>query len=376
MKILIVGGGIGGLTAARALRRAGFRPQVIERAPAWAPVGAGIALGVNAMRVLDRLGAGAAVAARGRAVERGEIADRRGRPLAAMDIASSAPGETRSVAIHRAALHEALYESIGDTPVRLGTTPAAIDAEADRPRVELSDGTGDEYDLVVGADGLRSQVRDLVFGANPPRYAGYTCWRLIVPGVAGIDYPLEMWGAGRRFGLVPIGDGLLYCFATSNAPAQEADPEDGRLQRFRKRFEDFGGAVPAVLERLKRPEQLLHNDIEDVVQAPWHRRRVVLLGDAAHAVTPNLGQGAAMAIEDAAVLAESLAGVAPLEAALAAYESRRRRRVEWVQSRSRRLGRVAQWQSPFACAARNTLLRLLPAGASSSGLRRLFDEPI
>jgi 2-polyprenyl-6-methoxyphenol hydroxylase-like FAD-dependent oxidoreductase len=184
-----------------------------------------------------------------------------------------------------------------------------------------------------------------------------------------------MWGRGRRFGLVPLTRDRVYCFAVANAPVGEPDPEHGRVERFRTRFGGFGGDVPAVLEQIERPEQLIHNDLEEIEQTPWQRDRVVLVGDAAHAVTPNMGQGAAMALEDTAVLAEMLAEKRPLAETLAAWEARRRPRVRFVQRQSRRIGRVAHRQGRAACAVRNGLLRLTPDRAAAAALARLVGRP-
>jgi len=376
VRILVVGGGIGGLTLAIALRQQGLRPEIVERAPGWSPAGAGIVLGINAMRLMRRLGVAAALAARGVVVGRGAITDAAGSVLSAMDLREFAGDGQPGIAIHRAALHEVLAGALRDIPVRHRTTPRRILADGDPVTVELDDGSRQAYDLVVGADGIRSFVRDAAFGPNPPIYSGYTCWRLVVQQPAEVDGTVEMWGRGRRFGLVPIGDGQIYCFATLNAPAETPDPPAGRLERFRAVFAEFRGAVPAVLAQLMRPEELIHNDLEEVRQSPWYRGRIVLLGDAAHASTPNMGQGAAMAIEDAIVLAEEVGRAQALGDALAAYVRRRLPRAGWVQEQSRRIGRVGQLEHPAACWLRNTLVRLTPQRVAAANLRRLFEQPI
>ncbi|MGH2499104.1 MAG: FAD-dependent monooxygenase, partial [Candidatus Limnocylindria bacterium] len=238
-----------------------------------------------------------------------------------------------------------------------------------------SDGSQADYDLVVGADGIRSAVRELAFGANPPRYAGYTCWRGVVKCPAGVDRQIEMWGRGRRFGLVPIGNGLLYFFATKNAPPAEPDSLAGRVERFRAGFAAFGGHVPDVLAQLERPDGLLRNDLEEVVQWPWARDRVVLTGDAAHASTPNMGQGAAMALEDAVVLADELAK-RPLAEALPAWVARRRRRALFIQTQSRRIGWMGQLEHPLACALRDLAVRALPDRLAARTLDRLLAQEV
>jgi 2-polyprenyl-6-methoxyphenol hydroxylase-like FAD-dependent oxidoreductase len=375
-RILIVGGGIGGLALAAALRRVSILADVVERAPAWAPLGAGIVLSANAMRALRAAGLADAVAERGEPIPCAAITDARGRTLSAVDFGEITRRYGGGCALHRADLHEALLSGCNKASLRLGVVPVALDPRERDVRVRFSDGILQAYDLVVGADGIRSSVRELAFGSVAPRYSGYTCWRMVVRRPAGLDRQLEMWGRGLRFGLVPLTRGRAYCFSTANAPAGAGDPLDGRLERFRARFADFGGFVPEVLASLTRPEELIHNDLEEVVHAPWFRGRVALIGDAAHASTPNMGQGAAMALEDAAVLADLVATGDPPEEILPAWEARRRPRALFVQTQSRRIGRVGQLSSGFACAARNALVRALPDRLAASALERLLAQEI
>jgi 2-polyprenyl-6-methoxyphenol hydroxylase-like FAD-dependent oxidoreductase len=378
-KVLIAGGGIAGLALAHALSRIRIDWELVERAPAWAPVGAGIVLGVNAMAVMRRLGLDDAVRARGAPLAELAITDARDRVLGRTDLGRLAPRFGPSIAIHRAALHEVLAEAAGGG-VRLGTTIESLEPAGERVRVRSDDGLQGDFALVVGADGLRSRTRSQLFGEVPPVYAGYTCWRLVVQRPPDLARGQEMWGRGRRFGIVPIDGTRVYCFAVANAPAGTVDPPEGRVERFRERFAGFGGPVPAILEQVERPEQLLHNDLEEVVQRPWHRGRCVLVGDAAHGMTPNMGQGAAMALEDVCVLAELLAAPGALAGGLprvlAAWSERREPRVRWVQDQSRRIGRVAQWEGRLACALRNGLLRLVPDRANERALVRMAEQPI
>jgi 2-polyprenyl-6-methoxyphenol hydroxylase-like FAD-dependent oxidoreductase len=357
------------------LRRRGVEPDVIERAPAWAPIGAGIVLSANAMRALRAIGRADAVAERGAPIARAAILDARGRTLSEVDFGEITRRYGGGVALHRAALHEALLAGCDARRVRLDTTLTAIDALVHEVRVRFSDGSTAGYDLVVGADGIRSSVRALAFGPNPPRYAGYTCWRAVVKCPAGFDRQVEMWGRGRRFGLVPIGDGLLYLFSTLNALPGTPDPAEGRVERFRANFAGFGFRVPEVLAQLAHPDELLKNDLEEVVQWPWVRGRVVLVGDAAHASTPNMGQGAAMALEDAVVLDDELAK-RPLREALPAWVERRRGRALFIQTQSRRIGRMGQLQHPVACALRDLAVRALPDRIAASTLERLLAQEI
>lgn len=390
-RLVVVGGGIAGLSVAAGLGRAGYRVEVVERVERWAPVGAGITLGANAMAVLRGLDVHEALMERGAVLGRGAITDARGRELMVSDFEAVRAELGPTVAVHRAALHEALLgaaEAAGAT-VTLGTSVESIGRhdDGDAPRAQgadphaggvamrLTDAREVRADLLIGADGVRSHVRELVFGPTAPRYAGYTCWRLVVRAPAAGTELREMWGRGRRFGIVPIGGGRVYAFATANAPAGADDPYDGRLERFRARFADFGGQVPEVLAALEHPDELLHNDIEELPPHPWRRGRALLIGDAAHALTPNLGQGAAMALEDAAVLVRELAAAATPNEALDRFVARREPRVRAIQARSRRLGTIAQLEGRAVCALRDALLRCVPASAGIRTLRQLASGP-
>ena len=374
--VLVVGGGIGGLTLAIALRRARIPVEVWERVASYKPVGAGIGLSINAMAVLRALGVGAQVEAGGAVIQRFRITDHHDRVVGAVDLAEVARVHGPSIGIHRGALHEALVAGCAGIALRSGRSVQSLQPHADGIRVESAAGDGGDYALVVGADGIRSHVRELTFGTIEPTYAGYTCWRLVLENRAGVIDSTEMWGRGRRVGLVPIGGGLIYIFTTINRSRAVDDPPGERVARFKATFADFGGPFQQLLPQLTHGDQLLHNDIEEVWLDRWHRDRVVLLGDAAHAMTPNTGQGAGMAIEDAWVLARALASSPTIAQALEAYEKTRIPRVRAIHRGSRILGRVAQWQHPAACALRNAVFRAIPAQVQVRGLKKLIEAGI
>ncbi len=375
-RVLIVGGGIGGLATAAGLQRAGIECEVLERAPAWAPIGAGIVLSVNAMAVMRRLGIAEEVAHRGERLGAGSITDASGRALGRSDFRSIEPEFGPTVAIHRAALHETLLAAAREIPVALGTSIVACTQHDAGVDVCMTDGREATFDLVIGADGIRSQVRALTFGELPLSYSGYTCWRMVVRLPHEHAVLREMWGCGKRFGIVPIDADHAYAFAVANAPPGQGDPLDGRVERFQERFSEFGGQVPEILACLHSPDELIHNDLEELLERRWFDRRVVLLGDAAHAMTPNMGQGAAMALEDSMVLVEELESTRRVEEALRRYVERRESRVRWVQDQSRRIGRAGQLDDPFLCRARNALLRLIPDRFSTGALRRLASQTV
>ena len=355
MKILIVGGGIGGLTLAIALKRHGLQAQVIERAEALRAVGAGITIQVNAAAVLRQFGLGEALSKAGHPFDEAMITDELGQILSRVHFSDRLGKLGKSIALHRSDLHQLLYEPV-QQQVRLNCGLMELRQTPQQVWVGFSDGSQESYDLVVGADGIRSQTRRLAFGPIEPRYAGYDSWRFVLPASTDLSNPIEMWGRGVRLGLVPIGKGLIYGFTTFSAH----DDPAGRIALFHRLFGGFAGPAKPILPLLNSPDQLIHTRIEEVSLPNWYKGRVVLLGDAAHAMTPNLGQGAGMAIEDAYVLAEQLA-TKPLPAALAGYQQQRQQRVQQVQNTARLLGQVGQWVWAPAVALRNFAVKATPA---------------
>jgi 2-polyprenyl-6-methoxyphenol hydroxylase-like FAD-dependent oxidoreductase len=348
---------------------------VLERATAIHPAGAGLALQPNAMAVLARLGLDGAVTAAGAALSRAVLLDPSGRQLGPETrfdrIFENAA--VRVVALHRARLHEVLLAAAGSHVVRTGVHVTGYEQQADRVIVFADDGTTFETELLVGADGLHSAVRAQLAGDGEPRYAGYTSWRGVTPGgsVTPPDRVTETWGRGERFGVVDIGFGEIYWFAVADAPPGGTDG-DVRAE-LAARFGRWHGPIPAVIQATPAG-RILRTDIFDRDPiSRWHDRRVALLGDAAHPMTPNLGQGAAQAIEDAGVLADSLAAGHALEDALATYEAARVPRARSFVLASRRFGNVAQWRHPLAVAARDLAMRLTPERALIAQARRMLS---
>ena len=359
-KALIIGGGIGGLATAIALTQIGFTVEVFERVTLLREVGAGLSLWANAIKALDYLGLASAVRALALPEAAGGIRTPSGALLMQTANAQLAAqfGEL-SVMVHRAELHDQLRQAFGQE-IHLGMECVAITEEGTGVRVRFRNGEEAFGDLVIGADGLHSAVRAALHGPQPPRYAGYTAWR----GVVGFEINRlqigETWGAGARFGQIPMQGNRVYWFATQNAPAGQHSP-DGEKAELLRLFGNWHNPIRALIEATP-DAAILRNDLYDRPPLKrWGRGRITLLGDAAHPMTPNLGQGACQALEDAVVLAKQVQSTADLPTALRAYEAARIPRTTMIVNQSRQVGQVGQWANPVAVAGRNWLVKYLLA---------------
>ena len=362
VRVLIVGAGIAGLALARACRQHDLRLEVVERVTEWETTGTGLYLPGNAVRGLGELGIGPAVAARANPIGRQRFLDHRGRRLAEIDVDRFWDGVGGCLAINRAALHEALREANAELPIRLGTAVTDVEDGA-APRVHFTDGSTGSYDLVVGADGVHSTIRSLVLGGPPARYVGQASWRFLAAGFPDIADWTVMLGRGRAFLTVALGQGLVYCYADRNTSV----PDGAGGEDWRDSFADFADPVPRLLEH---GAKAYFSPIEEVVPPVSTAHRVVLVGDAAHASSPNMAQGAALAVEDALVLAELLA-TQPVDRALTAYTERRKARVAWVQEQTHRRDRTRSLPPVI----RNLTLRLAAERIFKSNYEPLRGPP-
>jgi 2-polyprenyl-6-methoxyphenol hydroxylase-like FAD-dependent oxidoreductase len=369
---MVVGGGIAGLATGIALSERGWRVRVRERSPELREVGAGISLWSNALRALDTIGGGRRIGDRIRALGGIEvnagIRHRDGRWLVRSDVDEIRERFGDVVIVHRADLLQVLVEALPAGVLEVGST--------------VDDGTDLAADLIVGADGIRSTVRQRWWPSAPqPRYAGYTAWRFVTkPFDRPVHEAGESWGRGTRFGLAALPDGRVYCYATANRPEGESNGPDepgelgdsGRLDELRQTFGDWHDPIPDLLTAAIGGPVLRHDMYELPDLPSYVHGRVALVGDAAHAMTPNLGQGACQALEDVATLATLLEDQ-PVETALRRYDEVRRRHTQTVVRLSRQAGSIGQWSNPVAVALRDRLLPLVPSWAMTRSLARVFD---
>ena len=382
---MVAGAGIGGLSAAIALRRAGFEVIVFERAAELREVGAGLLLAANAQKALGRLGLARAVASLGTPASAGEIRSCHGEVLASIPAAELAKKVgASSAAVHRADLQALLAREAGEGTLRLGAEVKGFEQDESGVKLFLAGGREERADLLVGADGLRSEVRASLFGPEKPRYAGYTAWRAVVePGEGLLPWGtgFESWGRGARFGCAHIGGGRVYWFATANAPEGGQDGPTGSpagpgatlLRRFGTWHRPIADLIGAAEEGA-----ILRTDIYDrePLGERWGEGRVTLLGDAAHPMTPNLGQGACQAIEDAVVLARCFREGGATAGALRRYERLRAGRTAMVVRRSRRVGTIGQLENPLLCRLRDRILAMIPPKAQLKQLEEIMGyEP-
>ena len=350
-RILIVGGGIAGLTLNRALGDGPYHVELIESYAGRDRPGAAIAVQPNAMRVLNCLGVSDAVERAGSIISRLGYRDQDGALLCEIDLDDLWSGVGSFVGITRTALHDALLWR--PERCRFGTVAMSVRELDGHVSVSLGDGTSADYDLVVGADGINSEIRRTAVDAGKPCFAGQMAWRSVArvrpDGLDGVQFWL---GEDRFFGLFPAGNSITY--GVGNVTSERVrEPVSARKNRLLELFAAFGPPVQQYLAAIGGDGDIHCSPIEWLPAPAWHSTRIVLIGDAAHAMSPMMGQGGCMAIEDALVLAEELRSAGDIPAALAAYEKRRGPRVEWVREQSRALTELVR-QPPIV---RNTALR-------------------
>lgn len=332
-KILIVGGGIGGLTSAIALRARGHAVTVIERDPDWSVYGVGIIQQANVIRAMAALGLVEQYVAAGVGFDAVEVFAPDGAKVARVPSPRLVEGYPANIGIARPALHKVLgVSAIGaGAQVRLGVTVETLEDDGAGVHVRFSDGRVEDFDLVVGADGVYSQIRSMILPDAPrPVFTGQSVWRYNFPRPADLD-ALQVYNGPTGVGLVPVSADLMYMYVTTPEPDNPRYPAAGLAAVMRGKLERCAPAIRDLAKQVVDDSGVVYRPLEGLMlHGPWHGGRVVLIGDAVHATTPHLGQGAGMAIEDSLVLAEELDRADDVEAAFTAYRERRFERCRYI----------------------------------------------
>jgi 2-polyprenyl-6-methoxyphenol hydroxylase-like FAD-dependent oxidoreductase len=359
MKALIAGAGIGGLAAGIALRRAGWEVKIFERSREMREIGAGLMIWPNGTRALQALG----VEVRAMSIDRLFLRNWRGRQLMEAPVRAISERFGSNVAVvHRADLQSALVKSLGREVLSLGSEVSGFD-DAAKVEVKLRDGTSDAGDLLIGADGLRSTVRRQLLADGDPVYLGASIWRGMVSS-EGLSlkpgFGVNWIGRGSEFLAFHLADHRIYWAGVTIEPGGEKAGPGGHKQDALERFATWEKDIPALIAATE-PTAILRNDMYDRPPSRrWSKGRVTLVGDAAHPMTPNQGQGACQALEDAVALGESLEGASDPARAFEIYEKRRIHRANRAVAMSRQASRGVHIENPVLCAIRDGLARALP----------------
>lgn len=379
MKAAIVGAGIGGLTTAIAFRKAGINFEIFEASPVLQPIGAGIVMASNAMQVFQRLGIEKKIKEAGIEIVEAFGVDESFKTISKLRVKEKVTPiyGFGSYAYHRGRLQQALLSEIESEKIHLNKRLVAVNQNESFVTLSFDDGTNFEFDLVVGADGIKSMVRKNVIGEIPFRYSNQTCWR----GMAKFSLTekmkknsYEMWGneKGLRFGFVQTWKDEVYYYTTFFTDANGKD-EPGKVKNtLLEKYSRFGKIPTQIIESTPE-ENIIRSDIYDLQPIPqWWKERVALLGDAAHATTPNLGQGGCQAVEDAFVIAKCLQEHSSIEQALEKYQAIRYTKAVHVVNMSWQFGQMTNWGNPLARTLRNNLFRLMPESMTIKELDKIM----
>ncbi|MCH2021952.1 MAG: FAD-dependent monooxygenase [Saprospiraceae bacterium] len=374
MKITIIGGGIGGLTTAIALQQKGIEVEIFEAASEFREVGAGITLAINSMQIYKRMGMLEKIQSHGNKLDGFQITDNKLNILSYVDISDlEKKYKVGNVAIHRAKLQEVLLNELQACPIHLGKKLIKLHQKDGNVHLEFEDGTFHQTKVLIGADGIHSAVRRSIFPNSKERHAKQICWRGITDFDLGEGYHYiarEAWGIGRRIGIVPIAPGKVYWYACLSYKHSAKEIDNERLSDLFSRFHPLASDIISSTKK----ENIITAELGDLELIPeWHKGNVCLLGDAAHATTPNMGQGANQAIESAWILSECLKGENDIKKAYAQYQKIRQPKATMVVKKSWGIGKIAHMSNPLLAKIRNLLFSMTPDTLAKKQLKKLFD---
>jgi 2-polyprenyl-6-methoxyphenol hydroxylase-like FAD-dependent oxidoreductase len=370
----IIGGGIAGLSTAIALQQKGFQFSVFESAPEIKPLGAGLVLAANAIKAYQKMGLVEKIIQQGQVLPHFSILDHKGKLITYADAQNlSKKYGTHNFSIHRPALHQVLLKEIDPACLHVNKVAVRVENIGNQVLVHFKDGSSHLSDYLIVADGIHSAIRQQLVPDSAPRYAGYTCWRAVIddPGL-NLQGATETWGPKGRMGIVPLAQNQVYWFACVNAPRNDQQMRAWKAGNLHQRFAGFHHPIPEILAHTA-DERLLWHDIIDLKPlSKFAFGRILLIGDAAHATTPNMGQGACQAIEDSIVLADELDAHADPEAAFLAFEKRRLPRTHFIVNGSWQMGKIAQLSNPVLASLRNGLFRMVPDSANEKQIGKVL----
>jgi 2-polyprenyl-6-methoxyphenol hydroxylase-like FAD-dependent oxidoreductase len=359
---VILGAGIAGLSAAIALKNIGIEALVVEASKTIRPVGAGLSLAANAMEALRHLKISEEVVKKGRELESFTLFDKSGKVIKRVKTQpTQSTTSVKNFTIHRAKLHEVLLSKISPENILTGKRSISMSETSEGIQINMEDGTTLQTQYLIIAEGIHSPLRKIIASDTNVRYSGYTCWRGIVDNSElNINETSETWGKEGRFGIVPLADNQIYWFVCKNNMEQNSDFKNYTLDELANNFKEYHHPIVNMI-RATSPENLIWGDICDIKPLQkFAYGNVVLIGDAAHATTPNMGQGACMAIEDAVILANCLTKNSRVSEAFMSFEKRRLTRTHKIVNDSWRLGKMAQVENDFLATLRNMAFRLMP----------------
>jgi 2-polyprenyl-6-methoxyphenol hydroxylase-like FAD-dependent oxidoreductase len=368
----ISGGGIAGLTLAIALQRKGFNVTVYEQAPEIKPLGAGLALASNAVKAFEEIGISEEILRAGKVIGKVSIKNQDGEVLTQTDAEylSRKHNVVNNFTIHRGDLHKILQSHLQSETIKTGKQCIDFIENLDDVTIIFSDGTSAVHDYLIACDGIHSPIRKKLLPESSPRYSGYTCWRAVIHMPEGVNEfeTSETWGRGKRFGVVPLANNELYWFACINAPRDSYQMTTAKVPDVLSFFSNFHEPIKTMIKATKNDE-LIWADIIDLKPLKHFAfGKIVLLGDAAHATTPNMGQGACMAIEDTVVLRNCLLTHEDPMEAFVAFEKKRISRTTKIVKTSWQIGKVAQLENPALTTVRNMLVKATPSSVAEKQL--------
>ncbi|HLF53190.1 FAD-dependent monooxygenase [Flavobacterium sp.] len=370
--INIIGAGIGGLTTALTLKQNGLKVNIFESSSEIKPVGAGIIIANNAMQVFKKLGIHEKIEKAGNKISYLKITNQNLENISVVDLNYyEKKFGVHNIAIHRGELQKILADEIGYENITLSKKLSKIEKN-ELFKLTFEDNTTTESKIVIGADGIKSVVRKQLFEQSTIRKANQICWR----GICEFNLPKkynnelnEAWGKGKRFGFVKISDKKVYWFALKNAKGENSEKVNENLEEL---FKEFHKDILDIIIATKKDE-IMVSEITDLKPInKWQQENVCLVGDSAHATTPNLGQGACQAIEDAYILGKLLENGVAIESTFIEYEKLRREKANKIVKTSWQLGKIAQLENNFGICFRNLILKNIPNSLNRKQMDMIF----